>query len=290
MFNFIKNKKTNTLGVLVMSAVIMMFMVSCDPSLDGYEYDLPEAGSFEDATPPEASFEAAQSVDDWMLYNFANLSTSATSYTWDFGDGNSSTTLDGVNTYPGEGTYSVTLTASDDLGIISTLTQVIEVIEPEEPAVIVPVILEHSFEAGSLPDGTGDGRDSWRNSDLGGVIQINTSSSVPDGGKAAKFPSAGDRIGYQELVVTANTDYTLTYTYRLENSGGSCTVAVLAGGSFSDLSVANAAAIESTTGSEESYTTENILFNSGANTVVSILITNQDQEARVDSFSIIANE
>jgi len=271
-----------------MSAV-MMFTVSCDPSLDGYEYDLPETGSIADDTPPEASFEASQSTDNWMLYNFANLSTSATTYAWTYGDGNTSTDLDGLNIYPGEGTYTVTLTASDNLGVVSTTTQVIEVVEPEEPPVIVPVILEHSFELNSLPDGTGDGRDSWRNSDLGGVIQINTSSSVPDGGKAAKFPSAGDRIGYQELTVTPNTNYTLTYTYRLENAGGSCTVAVLAGGDFTDLSVANAAAIESYTGSEESYTTQNILFNSGANNVVSILITNLGQEARVDNFSIIAN-
>ena len=58
-----------------------------------------------------------------------------------------------------------------------------------------PIILEAGFEDDTLPEGGGDGRDSWRNSDLGGVIQI-TGSPVTFGDQGAKLPvPAGDRVG-----------------------------------------------------------------------------------------------
>lgn len=46
-----------------------------------------------------------------LTVNFTNLSTNATSYAWDFGDGNSSVFANPVNTYSNAGAYSVTLTA-----------------------------------------------------------------------------------------------------------------------------------------------------------------------------------
>jgi PKD repeat protein len=258
----------------------MVISVSCENELD-----LPEAGSRADTMPPEANFSATRDVNNFDIYTFSNLSTSATTYAWDYGDGNTSTTIDGQNQYAAEGVYTITLTASDALGMTSTFSSDIEVIEPEEPDAIIPVILEASFEDNSLPDGTGDGRDSWRNSDLGGVIQINTSSSVPDGGQAAKFPSDGSRIAYQEIEVTPNTDYTITYSYRLEGAGGEATVAILPGGGYTDLTVAQGAAIVEFTGSVEDYTLTTLNFNSGVSSTVSILIYNANVEARVDNFT-----
>ena len=158
------------------------------------------------------------------------------------------------------------------------------------PAAIIPPILESSFEDNRLPNGIGDGRDSWRNSDLGGVIQI-TSSPVYEGSQASKFPSAGDRIAYQELTVTPNSDYILSYFYTLKtNNPGSITVSVIAGGGHTDLTAALAATIEAFEGTDQSssstYVPVSISFNSGANDTVSILVTNQGEEARIDSFSI----
>jgi PKD repeat protein len=46
-----------------------------------------------------------------LTVNFTNLSTNATSYVWDFGDGNSSVIANPVNIYSNAGVYSVTLTA-----------------------------------------------------------------------------------------------------------------------------------------------------------------------------------
>jgi len=275
-----KYSKIKQTVIMVFVIAIASTTISCENELD-----LPEAGSIPDLTPPQADFTAVQGEgENFATYNFPNLSTSATMYLWDFGDGNTSTDLDGQNTYPGEGTFTVTLTASDNLGAVSTTSQTINIVEPDIPAAIIPTILEASFEDNSLPDGSGDGRDSWRNSSLGGVIQINSSSSVPDGGQAAKLPSDGSRIGYQELEVTPNTDYSISYFYRMEGAGGTCTVAILAGGGFTDVVAANAAELTSFTGSDESYTPVTLLFNSGANSTVSIFFSNTAVEARIDKF------
>ncbi len=269
---------------LLLLSLGMMTAISCENELD-----LPSSGSQEDMTPPEANFIASVDVNNFDIYNFANLSTSATTFAWDYGDGNTSTSVDGQNQYAAEGVYTVTLTASDALNVVSTFSTEIEVIEPEVPDAIIPVILEPSFEDLSLPDGTGDGRDSWRNSDLGGVIQINTSTTVPDGDQAAKLPSDGSRIGYQELEVTPNTDYVITYQYRIEDPGGSATVAILAGGGFTDITTTDDAILTSFTGAEEAYTFVSLAFNSGANSIVSILMSNESVEARIDAFTAALN-
>ncbi|WP_452225189.1 PKD domain-containing protein [Lacinutrix chionoecetis] len=279
-----KNKATifrNT-TLILLSIFTASFIFSCEPDL--FRDDLPDSNSKPDTVLPEANFTYTADEVDFTIINFQDLSSESNTYFWEFGGGVTSTEQDPTYAFPGEGTYPVTLTSSDSNGASSTITLDVIVVEPEEPEAIIPDILEPSFEDNSLPDGTGDGRDSWRNSDLGGVIQINTSSTVPDGGQAAKFPSSADRIGYQEVEVTPNTDYRITYTYRLENAGGTCTVAILAGGGFTDTATANAATIESFTGSELSYTTVDLLFNSGANNIISIFITNTGEEARVDNF------
>lgn len=277
------------------SIVMAASIQSCD---EFEKFEPIGANSIADATPPTASFSYSQGEgtngDEWMSYSFGNLSASSTTYSWDLGNGTTSTEFEPTTVYPTEGMYTVTLTASDDLGVTSTFTETIEVVEPEVPLAIVPTIGEQGFEDGSDACGTGaDGRDCWRNSDLGGVIQI-TSSPVHEGSQAAKFPSAGDRVAYQELTVSPNSDYTLTYFYTLKtNNPGSITVSVLAGGGHTDLTTALAATIEDFEGTDQtsssSYVAANVMFNSGANSTISILVTNQGEEGRVDNFAIMAN-
>lgn len=292
------NRKLKNRLKYVFLFVILGIYTSCE---DLEQFEPLGENSIPDATPPSASFTYTQGVgpdEEWKDYTFANTSTSATTYMWDFGNGETSTDVDGFTTYPGEGVYTVMLTASDNLGVVSVFTQDVEVIEPEEPQVIEPVIKENGFEDNSpgsedCGDGNMDGRDCWRNSDLGGVIQI-TSSPVQEGSQASKYPAAGDRIAYQELTVSPNADYTLSYYYTLKtNNPGSVTVSVLAGGGHTDLSNALAAAIADFEGTDQTssstYVPVSIQFNSGANDVISILITNQGEEARVDNLSISAD-
>jgi PKD repeat protein len=257
-------------------------MFSCEDNV------LPEANSIEDLTPPSAMFSASESNGDWQTFDFSNQSVSSTTYAWTFGDGSTSTSKDPSHTYAVEGIYNVTLTSSDANGLTSSFSSDVEVVEPLVPVILLPEILEASFEDGSL-DGTGDGRDSWR-TDLGGVIQI-TSSPVRTGSQAAKFPSAGDRAGYQELEVSPNQDYVLEYYYTMKTSGtGHMTVSVLAGGGHSDPSAAVAATIETFEGTDQTssndYVKVELPFNSGNNTTVSIYMFNAGVESRVDDVSL----
>jgi PKD repeat protein len=73
--------------------------------------------------PPVADF-AAQPTNGIAPLNvsFTNLSANASSYNWNFGDGNSSTATNASNTYTNPGTYSVTLTAAG-LGGTNALTR-----------------------------------------------------------------------------------------------------------------------------------------------------------------------
>lgn len=51
-----------------------------------------------------------------LVATFTDMSTGATSYHWDFGDGNSDTTANPVHTFSQNGTYNVCLTVSDSCG------------------------------------------------------------------------------------------------------------------------------------------------------------------------------
>ena len=60
---------------------------------------------------------------DDLTATFTDTSTddgTITSWSWDFGDGSSSTDQNPVHTYAAAGTYSVTLTATDDEGLMAT--------------------------------------------------------------------------------------------------------------------------------------------------------------------------
>lgn len=55
---------------------------------------------------------------------FTNFTTGAISYEWDFGDGNTSEEQDPTHTYLMDGTYTVTLTATNERGCDSSITYV----------------------------------------------------------------------------------------------------------------------------------------------------------------------
>lgn len=279
MIDNIKYRRTISRKLWMVAALITSFgLFSC-------EFELPETGSQPDLTPPDAKFGATQNAADYLTVDFVNASDSYTDSQWDFGDGNSSSEKSPSNTYADIGEYTVTLKVSDKLGAESTITQNIMV---EEPKAILPPILEAGFEDNSLPDGTGDGRDSWR-TDMGGVIQI-TSSPVNGGKQAAKFPKEGDRVAYQELTVSPNNKYNITYYYTMKEDGdGNVTVAILGGG-ITDLEDAAAATLVSNVGTNQDddgeYVKVDLLVETGDYSTIAILVTNKGVESRVDDFSI----
>ena len=73
------------------------------------------------STVPSTSFTASTNV---FIANFNNTTSGATSYQWDFGDGEISTETNPEHEYAGDGTYTVTLTATNDCGTGSATQQV----------------------------------------------------------------------------------------------------------------------------------------------------------------------
>ena len=68
-------------------------------------------------TTPTASF---SSTTNGLQVDFTNNSTNADSYEWDFGDSNSSSETNPTHTYAADGTYEVTLTATNECGSVTT--------------------------------------------------------------------------------------------------------------------------------------------------------------------------
>ncbi|NKI31746.1 PKD domain-containing protein [Croceivirga thetidis] len=287
IINFLRKIKpmaiTMFIGAIVMSCV----------GDELFRDELPGANSKIDEIFPAANFSYASSSDDFRIINFTNLSSEASTYSWDFGNGNTSEEQDPSFTFAaGEGTYPVTLTAIDGNGMTGSVT--IDVIVVEGP--FQPIINEAGFEDDTLPEGGGDGRDSWRNNALGGVIQI-TGSPVTFGDQGAKLPvPARDRIGYQEITVEPDTNYDLSFWYTMlsGSSDPRLIVSVLGvtdnGGTFETAEdVANGTIASVTVTNDEEpdvYIQQKLSFNSGTNNSVAIFFTNGEVECRLDDFTI----
>lgn len=288
-------QKINFLGktkFLLCSLLMVMVLIGC-VSEDLFRDELPDSNSKIDTIFPSANFSFASSSDDFRTINFTNLSEEATTFLWDFGNGNTSTDQDTSFTFSGEGTFPVSLTATDGNGMTETTT--IDVVVVEGP--FQPVIIEPGFEDDTLPaNAGGDGRDSWRNNALGGVIQI-TGSPVTFGDQGAKLPvPAGDRIGYQEIAVDPDTNYDLSFWYTMLSGSADprLIVSVLGvttnGGTYEsvdDIPAGTLASITLTNDEEPSvYVQSKLAFNSGTNNTIAIFFTNGDVEARLDDFTI----
>ena len=85
----------------------------------------PESGT----APLDVSFTGSNSTDDGTIV----------SYSWDFGDGNTSDEADPQHTYTSPGTYQVSLTVTDDSGLTDTATLTI-VVSEEAASMVVSVL------------------------------------------------------------------------------------------------------------------------------------------------------
>ena len=81
------------------------FLVSCGDDETTMNNDL-----------PVASFQLDVSATNFLEVTFSNFSQNATSYSWDFGDGNTSTEESPTHTYASAGDYTVELTAKNANG------------------------------------------------------------------------------------------------------------------------------------------------------------------------------
>lgn len=315
------NKTVSILTVMV----LVLAVYSCD---DFKKFEPLGSNSIQDATLPTANFTATQGAgpdEEWKNYTFANTSVSATTYSWNFGNGDSSSDLDGATTYPGEGMYTVTLTATDGNGITSTYSQTIDVVEPEAPAVPDPVLVNADFN--KLPKNNGASSDcccsGWDNDDIG--EQGESSSGNGGSDNVVKFDNNEPDHIYQEFAVTPNADYSIqivTSFKSIANPPGSfpgsmLDVRVLAGSGYisgytptyyatatefpnSGYGYTTVAQVENAANNlfldtisnpgNEDYNTQTFTFNAGANDSVALFVRGIGGDGSVGSYGYTSGD
>lgn len=116
-----KNAKSIKYLLAALSAVFMVFIfTSCDEE---------EPGPREPR--PFAEFTFAPSESNYLEVNFTNTSKFSTSYLWDFGGGATSTEENPSYTFAGDGTFPVSLTATNAEGETAVSSMDIEVKDPD---------------------------------------------------------------------------------------------------------------------------------------------------------------
>ena len=116
-----------------------------------------------------------------MLVNFTNSSSGATSYSWTFGDGGTSTATNPSHTYNAAGTYTVELTATNACGNdVSTRTNYITVTctAPVAGFVGSPTSGDYPLQVNFTDQSTGATSYSWNFGDGGTSTAASPSYTV----------------------------------------------------------------------------------------------------------------
>lgn len=195
-------------------------------------------------SPPTANFASSVQVTCNGEVSFTDQSINgATSWLWNFGDGNTSTQQNPSHTYQNEGTYTVSLTASNGFGSDAvSYNNLIVVDRPDGPAAAGAV----SCTSGSLAlSATGDGNLNWYDQATGGtsigtgstfntpVISSTTTYYVEDevaattyniGPANNSFGGGGNFNGTQHLIFDAFEAFTLKTVRVYANGAGNRTI------------------------------------------------------------------
>lgn len=107
------------------------------------------------AIPPQADFIMDKSTAEvGEPVTFTNLSENATSYEWDFGDGNTSTDAEPTHAFAEVGTYTVQLTALAE-GKTHSTSMSIEITPPSNPLLGTWNLVSGTFQGTAIADLSG---------------------------------------------------------------------------------------------------------------------------------------
>jgi PKD repeat protein len=105
--------------IFLLGALLLFTFSSCDKET-------------EPAPDPVASFQYEISDDNFLEVSFTSFSQNAVSYSWNFGDGETSTEENPTHTYAEVGTYNVTLTVENSDGVAHSFSETVEITDPDE--------------------------------------------------------------------------------------------------------------------------------------------------------------
>lgn len=202
-------------SVLILSGLVLL-VAGCS---DAFDVDLPDSNSQVDTELPNAAFSYTQDVEEFRKYQFLNQASESTTYSWDFGTGATSEEVNPVYIFEGgEGTYTVTLTSSDDNGATSTISQQVMVVEPEEPDVPDPILVNFEFDKQAKNSGSDCACSAWINKSLGDQGESSSGNGGSD--NVLKFDNNEPDAIYQEFLVQPNADYSIEIVTQFKASSG----------------------------------------------------------------------
>lgn len=147
---------------------------------------------------PIASFQFEISTDNFLEVTFTNFSQNATSYSWDFGDGNSSTDKDPVHTYGAGGDFTVTLTASNASGKSAQKSESFTLTDPNAALKLL----------------TGEESKTWK------LFREGTSMSLgPNAESPAEWWSGLTNDGTRPCLYEQEFTFSLDGTYQFDDKG-----------------------------------------------------------------------
>lgn len=172
-------------------------------------------------TAPTASFTAAATDLSVAVNGSASSDADGTisSYAWDFGDDATATGETTSHTYAAAGTYTVSLTVTDDDGATGTTTRSVTVTEPVQGAAFA----QDAFER-TVTNGLGS-------ADVGGAYTLSggsTNFSVNNGAAVLRSATAGaTENAYLNGVSSVSTDARLSFVLEQQSTGSGVYVSLI---------------------------------------------------------------
>ena len=142
---------------------------------------------------------------------FTNNSSNAATYSWDFGDGGTSTLKDPTHSYTTSGTFTVTLRALNSAGTASVITKTVVVIARPTSLKIVKVTVTNM----PFIDGNGAGWDSFNGPDVFYQLTNNAGTVFSSGNKYNDVVSASLPLSWTYSTPYLITDLNIQYNIQL---------------------------------------------------------------------------
>lgn len=180
-FNIMSKKLIQKIssGILVLLCVLISFISCID---NGYEEFVPPTGNVNNIQP-NTLFTTSTDADNSLTLIFRSYSTDATSYLWDFGDGNTSTEANPNYTYATGGLYTVTLTTTSSDGLTA-----------EASTDVAPIFVDFSFTSVDS--------------------QVTFSNTTTGASEIVWSFGDGDTLAWESIDTTTDPDYNPIHTYR----------------------------------------------------------------------------
>jgi PKD repeat protein len=147
---------------------------------------------------PVASYQYAIDAEDFLKVSFTNFSQNATSYSWNFGDNQTSTEENPTHTYAQAGSYNVVLVATNSAGKTANYSQSISITDPREALKML----------------TGDVSKTWR------LYREGTSMSLgPDATNPAGWWEGLENNGQRPCMYNQEFTFFLNGDYKFDDKG-----------------------------------------------------------------------